>query len=244
MAEEQNQMSTEEILKQQKEQCVFCKIIAGEISTTKVYEDEQVLAIMDINPATEGHVLLMPKEHYPIMPLIPKETFEHMFKISKYIAKATKKGFKSSKTSIFIANGGVAGQQSTHFMMHILPRDEGELDFLDAIGNSNEDTKNIENLVSNNIKAFVEKQSKESSVIKKFTQEKPKKETPEATEEQKKKISELYDNNEDFRNLILNDIDKLKELINTNPKWGALFRGVDVDALSQKLKEVEQAKNG
>jgi hypothetical protein len=61
MAEEGEQpQSMEEVIAQQKEQCVFCKIISGEIPTEKVYEDDQILAIMDINPATDGHILLMP----------------------------------------------------------------------------------------------------------------------------------------------------------------------------------------
>lgn len=244
MAEEQEQMSTEEILKQQKEQCVFCKIISGQIPTTKVFEDDVVFAIMDINPAVEGHVLLMPKEHYPIMPLIPKETSEHMFKIAKYIVKAVKKGFKTQKASIFIANGGVAGQQSTHFMIHILPREEGKLDFLDAIGNSDEDTTQIAGLVSSNIQGFLDKQASENPSMNKFKEDNSQQNTAKASDEQKKKISELYETNEDFKDLILNDLDKLKELINTNHKWGALFSGIDVDALSQKLKEVEKAKNG
>ena len=77
---------TEEQQKQveeQKKNCPFCQIIADKIPSKKVYEDDLVVALLDIHPAAKGHVLLLPKEHYPIAPLIPKETQQHMFKIAK-----------------------------------------------------------------------------------------------------------------------------------------------------------------
>jgi galactose-1-phosphate uridylyltransferase len=64
------EMSQEEMLEQQKANCIFCKIVKGEIPSKKVYEDDMMLAILDINPAVKGHILVLPKEHYPIMPLI------------------------------------------------------------------------------------------------------------------------------------------------------------------------------
>ena len=64
-------MSPEQIAEMQKQQCIFCKIIKGDIPGKKVFQDDFVEAILDINPAAKGHTLVMPKEHYPILPVIP-----------------------------------------------------------------------------------------------------------------------------------------------------------------------------
>jgi len=194
--------SIEEVIKKQKEQCVFCKIIKGEIPSEKVYEDEDVLAIMDINPATDGHVLVMPKEHYPIMPLIPRKSFSHLFKIAKYIIIAQKEAFGSSTVSLFIANGGIAGQQSTHFMIHLIPRSAGDnLSMLDAYGSNDFDVRDIESILSPNLYAallnhaqtnpdvafFLEHLDKESSMTHNPESNVKPKSSHVPTDEQKKK---------------------------------------------------------
>ena len=81
-------MSPEELREFQKKQCIFCHIISGKVQSKKVYEDEHCLAILDINPSNPGHVLLMPKEHYAIMPQLPQEILEHLFLVSKKISNA------------------------------------------------------------------------------------------------------------------------------------------------------------
>ncbi|PIY60024.1 hypothetical protein COY95_03990, partial [Candidatus Woesearchaeota archaeon CG_4_10_14_0_8_um_filter_47_5] len=111
-----------EAIKAQKENCPFCKIVKGEISARKVYEDEVIIAVLDINPATSGHTLVMPKEHYPIMPLIPPEVFRHLFRKVKALSKRMRKSMVALGSTVFIANGGAAGQQSQHFLLHIMPR--------------------------------------------------------------------------------------------------------------------------
>ncbi len=120
----------QQAMDEQKAQCPFCKIVKGEIQSKKVYEDELLLGILDINPASTGHILLMPKEHYPIMPLIPQETFDHLFSKTKLLSAASKQGMLTFSNTIYIANGYAAGQQSSHFMLHIIPRQEMDgLDF-------------------------------------------------------------------------------------------------------------------
>ena len=109
-----------EALAKQKENCPFCKIIAGEIPSKQVYEDDEVIALLDIHPAIKGHILVMPKEHYPIMPLIPEKTFTHLFKIVSQLSEKLKKSMLVAKTSIFIANGYIAGQNSQHFLLHVM----------------------------------------------------------------------------------------------------------------------------
>ena len=115
-----------EALEQQKDNCPFCKIVKGEIPAKKVFENDKLIGVLDINPSTNGHILLMPKEHYPIMPLIPPETFVDLVKTSKELSGCVKSSLLSQGTTIFVANGYAAGQQSTHFMLHIIPREEGD----------------------------------------------------------------------------------------------------------------------
>jgi histidine triad (HIT) family protein len=115
-------MSPEELRKFQKEQCIFCHIIKGEVQSKKIYEDDKCTAILDINPANPGHLLLLPKEHYAIMQQIPDEIIIHLSKITKDLSAICLKAFKAEGTTIFIANGLAAGQKAQHFMVHIIPR--------------------------------------------------------------------------------------------------------------------------
>ncbi len=124
--EQLKSMSPEEIQQLQKQQCIFCHIIAGKVQSRKIYEDETIIAILDINPANPGHVLLLPKEHYSILPLIPDDTVEYLFMASKAISQVLLKAMQAEGTNIFAANGVVAGQKAQHFMMHIIPRKEGD----------------------------------------------------------------------------------------------------------------------
>lgn len=119
-------MSPEQLLQLQKQQCIFCQIVAGKIPSKKIYEDQYTLAILDINPAAKGHVLILPKEHYAIMPQVPDEPLAYLFAAAKKISQALLRGLKMSGTNIFIANGLAAGQKSQHFMIHLLPRKEGD----------------------------------------------------------------------------------------------------------------------
>ena len=120
--EKMKDMSPEEINELQKQQCVFCQIIDGKVASKKIYEDKKCLAILDINPANPGHLVLMPKEHYPLMPLIPEDILRHMFMVSKALSQVMLTSLGAEGTDIFIANGSAAGQRAQHFMLHIIPR--------------------------------------------------------------------------------------------------------------------------
>jgi len=153
MAEPQEQLSEEEIKKRiemMKQNCIFCKISKKEIPAKTVFEDDICLAILDINPATTGHMLLMPREHYMMMPMVPDEVLGHLSVISKYLADLLKETFNCKDVSVFIANGAAAGQQSQHFMVHVIPRYEDDgLDF-NLVG---DEVSNDElNLLANQLK--------------------------------------------------------------------------------------------
>lgn len=113
-------------LDEQKKQCPFCKILSGEIPAQKIYNDDLMAGILDINPWKKGHMLLLPKEHYPIMPFLPPQTFKHMFGMMPKLIAAVKKAMLCTGANVFIANGGVAGQQGPHFLVHIVPREQGD----------------------------------------------------------------------------------------------------------------------
>jgi histidine triad (HIT) family protein len=230
-AQKSQQASMQEIISKQKEQCVFCKIVAGEIPSTKVYEDDKVIAVMDINPAADGHVLLMPKEHYPLLPWVPRDVFRHLFKTSKYLGRAIEDAF-GVKADIFIANGGVAGQQSTHFMIHVLPavkaiNAEGKAEVEDNF------VAQIKAVLSQNIGLALQKVVEQDPIEAKFLAIK---------EEQKDTIIKLFNSNPEFRDLILNNPELVKQKIETDPNFKELFKGINVDALSLKLKDMVSKK--
>src|SRR3989338_2325922 len=109
------------------QQCPFCSMVAGQIQVKKVYEDDRVLAILDINPANKGHTLLMPKEHVAIMPQLSDDDIKYLSTMTKRISHATLKSLKCEGTTTFVANGLVAGQRAQHFMIHIIPRNKGDV---------------------------------------------------------------------------------------------------------------------
>jgi histidine triad (HIT) family protein len=126
MQEKLKSMSPEELKQFQIQNCIFCHIIKGKVASKKIYEDDKCLAILDINPANPGHILLLPKEHYAIMPLIPDDIIQHLFMIAKQLSSALLRALKADGTNIFVANGAAAGQKAQHFMAHIIPRIEND----------------------------------------------------------------------------------------------------------------------
>ncbi|MEA3515405.1 MAG: HIT domain-containing protein [Nanoarchaeota archaeon] len=126
MQEKLKNMSPEELQEFQKQQCIFCQMIAGKVQVKKIYEDDICFAILDINPANPGHILLMSKEHYPIMPIIPEKEIGHMFIVARELSHALLRALGVEGTNLFVANGAAAGQRAQHFMMHIIPRMDGD----------------------------------------------------------------------------------------------------------------------
>ena len=122
LQEKLKNMSPEELKAYQKQNCIFCQIIDGKVQSKKIYEDKIVIGILDINPANPGHVLLLPKEHYAILPQVPENEISHIFMVAKAISNVMLRSLKSEGTTIFVANGVAAGQKAQHFMLHIIPR--------------------------------------------------------------------------------------------------------------------------
>ena len=115
-------MSPEELQELQKQQCIFCQIVAGKVPAKKVYEDSVCMVVLDINPAAKGHLLLLPREHYAIMPQVPETVLGHLAIVSKHLSQVLLKVLPADGTTVFIANGAAAGQRAQHFLVHLFPR--------------------------------------------------------------------------------------------------------------------------
>ncbi|MCP1354275.1 HIT family protein [Aneurinibacillus migulanus] len=102
--------------------CIFCKIIKGEIPSSKVYENEHVLAFLDISQVTKGHTLVIPKIHQQDIFELTPETASNLFACVPKIANAIKKQFNVDGVNLLNNSGKVAGQTVFHYHLHILPR--------------------------------------------------------------------------------------------------------------------------
>jgi len=100
--------------------CIFCKIIKGEIPSYTLYEDDIVKVFLDVNPNSEGHTLIIPKEHYTDIEDIPLEVLNHINKISKNIYKLLKNKLKPDGLSLVQNNG--SAQEVKHYHLHLIPR--------------------------------------------------------------------------------------------------------------------------
>ena len=106
--------------------CLFCKIIAGEIPCFKLFENDDTLAFMDINPANEGHALVIPKEHARDVYAVSDAAITATVKTAKKIAAAIDKTLNPDGLNLLQCNGPAAAQSVPHFHMHVLPRREGD----------------------------------------------------------------------------------------------------------------------
>lgn len=111
--------------------CIFCGISNGKVPSKKIYEDDVCTAVLDINPAADGHVLIIPKKHHQISPQIPDHELAKLFSAAKLISNSLLKSLKVEGTTIFLANGVVSGQRAPHVIVHVIPRAAGDgLDIL------------------------------------------------------------------------------------------------------------------
>lgn len=106
--------------------CIFCKIAAGEIPSKTLYEDEQFRVILDLGPATKGHALILPKEHYANLYELPDEMAGAVLKLAKKMATVMTEKLGCDGFNLVQNNGEVAGQTVFHFHMHLIPRYEND----------------------------------------------------------------------------------------------------------------------
>lgn len=102
--------------------CVFCKIVAGKLPCTRVYEEDDILAFMDIGPIVKGHTLVIPKAHIDPLTSMPDELLSRLILIVRKVAGAQLKGLQADGINVTQANGAVAGQVVPHVHFHVIPR--------------------------------------------------------------------------------------------------------------------------
>lgn len=105
-----------------KDDCIFCKLANGDIPTNVIYEDDTFTVIMDASPATKGHSLILPKDHYANIYELDDEVAGKAFKLAKKLVKEMTEKLKCDGFNIVQNNGEVAGQTVFHFHMHLIPR--------------------------------------------------------------------------------------------------------------------------
>ena len=106
------------------DECIFCKIVKGEIPCTKVYETSEVLAFLDIGPVNKGHTLVIPKHHYETLLDMPDDLLCAVSKVVKEVSKAIKEGMGVPGFNVLQSNFKVSGQLVPHYHVHIIPRTE------------------------------------------------------------------------------------------------------------------------
>lgn len=106
--------------------CVFCKIVAGQIPCFRLYEDERTLAFMDINPGNPGHALAIAKEHWENLAAMPAPLLGPVLATAQRVAKAIETALRPDGINLLQANGPGAAQSVFHFHVHVLPRRAGD----------------------------------------------------------------------------------------------------------------------
>tara|TARA_Y100000310_G_scaffold342654_1_gene446791 strand:+ start:740 stop:1450 length:711 start_codon:yes stop_codon:yes gene_type:complete len=102
--------------------CVYCGIIEGSVKSFKIYEDDVVVCVMDLRPATKGHVVVVPKKHFFVSGQMDDDVSKHVFNIANKISKVVFEAVGAEGTNILVSNGVLAGQKIEHFTVQVIPR--------------------------------------------------------------------------------------------------------------------------
>jgi histidine triad (HIT) family protein len=115
-------------MEMKKDDCIFCRIANGSVPSKTIYEDDEFRVILDLGPATKGHALILPKDHYADIYEIPEDTAADAMKLAKRMAAVMKEKLHCDGFNIVQNNGEAAGQTVKHFHIHLIPRyrDDGQ----------------------------------------------------------------------------------------------------------------------
>ena len=105
---------------------IFEMIINGDIPSTKLYEDDLCIAILDINPVNKGHALVISRKCYPTFTDVPMETLSHMMEIARKVDMKQREALHAEGTNIMINNSPASGQEVPHLHIHVIPRVSGD----------------------------------------------------------------------------------------------------------------------
>ena len=102
--------------------CIFCEIVNGNIPSKKIYEDENIISILDISQTTKGHALVIPKKHYDNYMQMPEDEFANLMKVVQIVSKKIISNLEAKGCNILINTNEIAGQTVMHTHVHIIPR--------------------------------------------------------------------------------------------------------------------------
>ncbi len=119
-------MATRNTIFSDENSCPLCKIAEGKLPAAIITEDKDVLAIMDLYPATAGHILVLPRKHIPNIYLMPDDVGTHIMTMAITVARAIIKQLQPAGLNLIQANGAAAGQTINHFHLHLVPRYEDD----------------------------------------------------------------------------------------------------------------------
>ena len=106
--------------------CIFCKIVSGQIPSLRLFENDSVLAFLDVGPISDGHTLIVPKEHFQRLDKAPPETAAQIARILPMLAAAVQKAVNADGYNLLCNNGTAAGQVVEHLHFHIIPRKQND----------------------------------------------------------------------------------------------------------------------
>lgn len=133
-----------------KEDCIFCKIVNGEIPSKTLYEDSMFKVILDVSPATKGHALILAKDHYANLFELPEDIAAEAIKLAKKMAAKMKENLQADGFNLVQNNGETAGQTVSHFHFHLIPRykDDGQHILWDPTTVTQDELEEIKNLIT------------------------------------------------------------------------------------------------
>ncbi len=106
--------------------CIFCQIVAGEVPSRTVYEDDEVVAFLDANPLARGHTVVIPKAHHERIQDVPADLAGHLFSVIREVTPAIERAVGADASNVGFNDGEVAGQVVPHVHGHVVPRFEGD----------------------------------------------------------------------------------------------------------------------
>lgn len=123
--------------------CIFCLLANGDIPTAKVYEDDDLTVILDAGPATKGHALVLPKDHYKNITEVPQELAGKLVAIASKVGNAQMKALGAAGFNIVINTNEAAGQTVFHCHVHVIPRYEGDAGIVSWVPGEAKDSETV-----------------------------------------------------------------------------------------------------
>lgn len=123
--------------------CIFCLLANGDIPTAKVYEDDDLTVILDAGPATKGHALVLPKDHYKNITEVPQELAGKLVAIASRVGNAQMKALGAAGFNVVINTNEAAGQTVFHCHVHVIPRYEGDAGIVSWVPGEAKDSETV-----------------------------------------------------------------------------------------------------